>query len=129
MAVSALASSARSRARLIGGPSWLRAGVLLGVLVLAFVVSRGCQQSQIRVTKDQAIATAEREVNFEPTRRQVRFLRQGLNSRPVWIVSLSIPRDQPDSFSRLAVARVDANTGKLIDLQVQRPTGGGDRSR
>jgi hypothetical protein len=129
MAVSALAAHARTRARLIGGPGWLRAGVLLGILVLAFVVSRGCQQSQVRVTKEQAIATVEREVSFEPTRRQVRFLRQGLDSRPVWIVSLSIPRDEPDSFSRLAVARVDANTGKLIDLKVQRRAAASDGSR
>lgn len=122
--MSALASSARARGRLVGGPGWMRAGVIIAVLVLTFVVSRSCQQSQVRVNKDQAIATVEREVRFEPTRKQVRFLRQGLGSKPFWIVSLSIPRKDGNTFARLAVARVDANTGKIVELKVQRPPAG-----
>jgi hypothetical protein len=89
------------------------------VLILAFVVSRSCQKAQIRVTKDQAIATVERHVKFHPTRTQVRLLRQGVNSRPYWIVSLSVP-GKNGLFAQLAVARVDANTGKVADLKVQR---------
>jgi hypothetical protein len=94
------------------------------LLVAAFAVSRGCQREQVRVTKEQAIATAERRVEFDPTRTQVRLLRQGINSRPYWIVSLSIPRPgegaNPDRFRELAVVRVDANTGKVADVRVQR---------
>ena len=77
----------------------------------------------MRVTKEQAIATAERQIDFDPTRTQVRLLRQGLSSKPFWIVSLSIPRGDPvttDEFSELAVIRVDANTGKIADVKVQR---------
>ena len=52
------------------------------------------------------------------------MLRQGLNSRPTWIVSLSIPRKgaplNTQEFRDLAVVRVDANTGKVVDVQVQR---------
>ena len=47
-------------------------------MLLTFVASRSCQQDQIRITKEQAIATAERQVKFDPTRVQVRMLRQGL---------------------------------------------------
>ena len=96
---------------------------MVGVLVLAFFVSRGCQQSQVRVTEEQAIATAKEQVEFTPTRTQIRLLRQGLNSRPNWIVSLSIPAGEPDTFKRLAVVRVNANTGKIIDVRVQTPAG------
>ena len=39
------------------------------VLLLAFVVSQSCQKSQIRLTKDQAIARAEQQVDFEATRQ------------------------------------------------------------
>jgi uncharacterized membrane protein YkoI len=90
---------------------------------LAFVVSRSCQQDQVRITKEQAIQTAERQVDFEPTREQVRLLRQGLNSKAYWIVSLSIPRgDRLDTqdFRELAVVRIDANTGKVAEVKVQR---------
>ena len=90
------------------------------MLVLAFVVARGCQQSQVRITKEQAVATAEREVDFKPRDTQIRLLRQGLNSRPYWIVSLSTPGPQPDTFARLAVVKIDANTGKVDDVTRER---------
>ena len=93
-------------------------------MLLTFVASRSCQQDQIRITKEQAIATAERQIKFEPSRVQVRMLRQGLNSRPNWVVSLSIPRRGTTiaqaEFKELALVRVDANTGKVVDVKVQR---------
>jgi hypothetical protein len=88
--------------------------------MLAFVVAKSCQQSQIRFTKEQAVATAEREVDFEPRRTQVRLLREGINSRPYWIVSLSVPDDQGDGFRRLAVVKLNANTGKVAEVTRER---------
>ena len=102
------------------GPKWLRAGVIVGVLLLAFVVAQTCQKSSIRLNKDQAIAKAEQQVNFTPQRTQIRLLRQGVPSKPFWIVSLSRPGKAPDTFSSLAVIRIDANTGKVISVRVQR---------
>jgi hypothetical protein len=90
------------------------------VLLLAFVVSRSCQTSQIRLTKDQAIARAEQQVDFEATSKQVRLLRQGVGAKPYWIVSLSVPRKGKTTFSELAVIRINANTGKVADVKVQR---------
>jgi hypothetical protein len=87
------------------------------VLALAFVAAQTCQKSQIRVDKNQAIATAKAQVNFTPKRTQIRLLRQGLNSKPYWIVSLSRPGKQEGTFSELAVVRIDANTGKVKDVQ------------
>lgn len=93
------------------------------MLLLAFFVARSCQQAQIRITKEQAIATAEREVEFEPKQTQVRLLRQGLRREPFWIVSLSIPRgENQNTFSRLAVVRVEANTGKVESVAQQEPS-------
>ena len=90
----------------------------------AFVVSQTCQKKQIRVSKDTAIATAKRQIDFNPTRTQIRMLRQGLNAKPYWIVSLSIPESSAPTanqlFKELAVVRVDANTGKVADVKVQR---------
>jgi hypothetical protein len=93
------------------------------ILLAAFVVSQTCQKKQIRVSRDTAVATAKRQVHFTPTRTVVRLLRQGLGARPYWIVSLSIPTTKaPDAqvFKKLAVVRVDANTGKVADVRVQR---------
>jgi Peptidase propeptide and YPEB domain len=94
------------------------------VLALALLVSQTCQREQIRLSKDDAIAIAEREIEFEPTRTQVRLLRQGLNAKPYWVVSMSIPNAGADvdteEFRELAVVRIDANTGKVQDVKVQR---------
>ena len=88
----------------------------MGVFVLALVVARGCQQSQVRISEEQAIVIAERQVDFEPERTQVRLLRQGLNSKPFWIVSLSIPGEREDTFRRLATVKINANTGKVEEV-------------
>jgi hypothetical protein len=86
--------------------------LLVGLFVLTVGVSRSCQQSQVRITKEQAIASARARVDFAPRRTQVRLVRQGLNARPYWAVSLSVPGPD-DTFRRLATVRVDANTGKV----------------
>ena len=94
--------------------------VILGVLALAFFVARSCQQSQVRISKDQAIATAKREVDFTPRLTNVRLLRQGVGSKPFWFVNLSIPGREEGSVRRLSVVKIDANTGKVVEIDEQR---------
>jgi hypothetical protein len=103
-----------------GGPTWLRVAVIATVLVVAFVAAQTCQKSQIRVDKDQAIATAKQRIEFTPERTQIRLLRQGITSKPYWIVSLSIPTQQKDVFRELALVKIDANTGKVDSVKIQR---------
>ena len=100
-----------------GGPTWLRVGVIVAVLVLAFVAAQTCQKSSIRLDKEQAIAKAEEQVDFTPQRTQIRMLRQGITAKPYWVVSLSIPGKVEGTFSRLAVVRINANTGKVETVE------------
>lgn len=89
----------------------------LGALfALTFVVAQTCQQRQIRISEERAVATARQAVDFRPSRTQVRLVRQGLNARPYWAVSLSVPQREGEGFERLTTVRVDANTGKLAAL-------------
>ena len=89
------------------------------MLVLAFVAAQTCQKSSIRLDKNQAIAKAEEQVDFTPQRTQIRLLRQGVPSKPFWIVSLSRPGRVEGTFSELAVVRIDANTGKVASVRQQ----------
>jgi hypothetical protein len=98
--------------------------------VLAFValvgatifVANSCQRSQVRIGQDQAVATAREQVDFRPRAEQVRLVRQGLTSHPFWAVSLSVPGDSPGAgFEKLAVVKVDANTGRVVSVATQRP--------
>jgi hypothetical protein len=96
-----------------GGPTWVRVAVIAAVLVVAFVAAQTCQRSSIRLDKNQALAKAEARVDFTPKREQIRLLRQGLTSKPYWMVSLSRPGTKPGTFSALAVFRINANSGKV----------------
>lgn len=98
----------------------MRVAVIAVVLVLAFVAAQTCQKSQIRVEKEDAIATARERIDFTPTRTQIRLLRQGITSKPYWIVSLSIPTERKDVFRELALVRIDANSGKVDSVKQQR---------
>jgi hypothetical protein len=107
-------------------PTWPRVALVGALFVLAFVVAKSCQQSQIKVTEAEAVATAKEQVDFAPENTQVRLLRQGLDRRPFWVVSLSIPSGEgTDSYSELALVRIDATTGDIESVQVQNPEQGG----
>ena len=88
--------------------------LVVGLFAICFAVAASCQRHQIRITQQAAIATATRHADFHPQRTQVRLVRQGLNGRPFWAISLSIPAKNGNGYERVSVARVDANTGKLV---------------
>jgi len=83
------------------------------LFAVTLVASQSCQQSQVRVSKEGAIATARPEAGFKPERTQIRLVRQGLNGRPFWAVSFSVPAADGDGYARITTVRVDANTGKI----------------
>ena len=88
--------------------------LVVGLFALCLVAATSCQRHQIRISKETAIVTATRAADFRPQRTQVRLVRQGLNGRPSWAISLSIPKKDATGYARVSVARVDANTGKLV---------------
>ncbi len=97
--------------------------MLAGILLVALFVAKGCQDSQVRVEKDQAVAIANEQVDFTPTYTQVRLLRQGINRKAYWFVSLSIPigfqGDRADLFAALSVIKIDARTGEVVENKQQ----------
>jgi hypothetical protein len=98
-----------------------RRGVVLLVVLFAVTLlfSQSCQQSQVRIPQERAIATARAEVDFRPARTQIRLVRQGLNAKPFWAVSLSIPARE-GSLGRIATVRIDANNGKVAAVNDDR---------
>jgi hypothetical protein len=87
---------------------------VVGLFALCLVVASSCQRRQVRITKEAAIVTATRHADFRPQRTQVRLVRQGLNGHPFWAISLSIPSKDGAGYERVSVARIDANSGKLV---------------
>ena len=112
---SACASTRRRRIR--RAPAADRPGAaslaFVALIAVTVVAAQSCQQSQVRVTKERAIATARPQAGFTPERTQVRLVRQGLNGHPFWAVSFSVPGAVGDGYARLTTVRVDANTGEV----------------
>jgi hypothetical protein len=86
------------------------------VLVAALLVARSCGSTETEVSQDEAIVIAKNAVAFEPNNVIIRFLKQGLQSKPFWAVSLSI--EQPDgTLDRVTVVVVDATTGEVTEIR------------
>jgi hypothetical protein len=104
-------------------PTWPRIAVLAGILVLALVVAKGCQDRQVKLTQEEAVEKAKEVVDFKPTYIQVRLLRQGINRKAFWFVSLSIPigfqGDRADLFAALSVVEIDATSGEVTSIKSQ----------
>jgi hypothetical protein len=104
-----------------GHPLWVKVAFVGGLLILAFIVSRGCQEEQIKVSDEEAVAAARERIDFEPTDTQVRLLRQGLSREPFWFVSLALEsKRDPDVYARLAVIKVNAETGEVESVEQDR---------
>jgi hypothetical protein len=93
--------------------SWPRALVLVAVFGLIVLSYKTCQTGGVKVTQAQAVEKARPYAGFTPTRTQIRFIRQGINSRAYWAVSFSVPDKKGGGYLRLTTVRVEANTGKI----------------
>jgi hypothetical protein len=94
-------------------PGWKALAFIAVTFAAALLFSLTCQRSQVRITQQQAIGIALKQVSFEPKRTQIRFVRQGLGTVSYWAVSLSVPSQDGKVYRRLAVVQVNANTGEV----------------
>lgn len=100
-------------------PTWPRAAAVVVLLAITLVVAKSCQQSQIDVTQEEALTLATEQISFQPEDTQIRLLRQGIDRHPFWIVSLSTPEPEGEGFAELAVVRIDAGTGEIVEFREQ----------
>jgi hypothetical protein len=101
-------------------PSKRGIAAVIVLIALTAVAAQSCQQAQVRVNEERAIATARAEAGFTPERTQIRLVRQGLTAHPYWAVSFSVPARSGDGYEKLTTVRVDANTGKVAAVNRER---------
>lgn len=94
--------------------------VLVGVLVAAFAVSRGCQRTYVRITEDQAVGIGQRKVDFRPDGHTIRLVLRGVPPRRYWAVSYWT-RKPGGGYEKVTVVLVDANTGKVNSVFRESP--------
>ena len=86
--------------------------VLVLALVGAFLVSRGCQRTQVRISEEQAVVIGQRQLDFEPQGHTIRTVLRGVPPKRYWAVSYFI-RNERGGYRKITVLLVDANTGKV----------------
>ena len=87
----------------------------MALIGLTFVVSKSCQQSQIKVSQSEAVAAAKGLIDFKPTSTTVRLLRQGLDTQPFWIVVMTI--EKGNRVLRIAQVHIDAKSGEITEVK------------
>jgi hypothetical protein len=85
------------------------------VLAVALLVAKSCGETEAEVSKDEAIAIAKAQVDFEPSNVQIRFLRQGLKGE-IWLVAL-IREDAQGVAVQATNVRLDADTGQVLRIE------------
>ena len=99
-------------ARDIRDSPWFRIGLLVAVLLVAFLVTKSCARQQNRISQDEAVAIARREIDFEPDRYQVRYLPQGIPPVYYWAVNFQTLNEN-GTVTRTQVVLVNATTGDV----------------
>ena len=87
--------------------------VLILALVGAFLVSRGCQRSYVRISQAQAVALGERQLDFDPQGHGIRIVQRGVPPKRYWAVSYFVRAPSGNGYRKLTVMLIDANTGKV----------------
>jgi hypothetical protein len=90
------------------------------VLGVAFLATKGCASSGTKYSAKDAIAIARKQLDFTPKCVQIRYLRSGFKSEPVWAVALWTLKN--GRFDRLTNVIVAARTGKVVSVRKQPPT-------
>jgi hypothetical protein len=87
-----------------------RVAVLIAVLFVAFVSTKSCARQQNRISQDEAVAIAQKQIDFEFTRYQVKYLPQGVPPVYYWAVNFA-KEDANGQVVHTEVVLVNASTG------------------
>jgi hypothetical protein len=90
------------------------------LIALTAFAAQSCQQSQVRLSKEQAIETALPRAGFTPEQTQIRLVRQGLTGHPFWAISFAVPAASGDGYDKLTTVRIDANKGTVEAVNRER---------
>ena len=98
-----------SRARDVRDRPLFRIAAFALVLLAAFLATKSCAGQDNKISQDEAIAIAKKQIDFEPDKVQIRYVPQGVPPVFHWAVSLyTLKNGQPD---RVQVVLVNAITG------------------
>jgi hypothetical protein len=88
-----------------------RIGALVTVLLVAFLATKSCARHENKISQDEAVVIARKQIDFTPDKVQVRYIPQGVPPVYFWAVSLyTVKNGVP---ARVQVVLVNATTGAV----------------
>ena len=93
---------------------------MLVLLAACAFVANSCQQSQVRLDKEQAIAKARPEAGFDPGAHAGPARAPGPDRAPVLGGLVLGPAPARDVYTKLTTVRIDANTGSIEAVNRER---------
>ena len=96
--------------------AWVVFPLVLALLSLGFLLTRGTGQTTPHVGKQRAVAIARSYVRFTPDGHTIRFVRQGIPPRPFWAVSFWI-RGQAGGYRRITFVLLSADSGRVTQVR------------
>jgi hypothetical protein len=90
----------------------VRVAILLALLLFAFFVTKSCTRQQNKISQDEAVAIAREEIDFEPTKHQIKYLPQGIPPVYYWAVNF-VQEGANGRVIRTEVVLVNATTGAV----------------
>jgi hypothetical protein len=107
----------QSAARGLRDRPLFRLAALAVVLLAAFLATRSCAARGTNTSQDEAIRIARKQLDFTPKCVQIRYLRMGLQSQPVWAVALWTLKN--GRFDRVTTVMIAARTGRVLSVNRQ----------
>jgi hypothetical protein len=90
----------------------VRVAILVALLLVAFFITKSCTRQQNNVSQDEAVAIARKEIDFEPSKHQIKYLPQGIP--PVYYWAVNFVQESPNGrVIRTEVVLVNATTGEV----------------
>jgi len=97
-------------------------GIFVALVLVTLLASRTCADTSELLTKEEAVAIAQREIEYAPDGTNIRFLRRGVDQHPYWAVSLWQRGANGVGYDRITVVVVDARGGKVTEVDRTRTT-------
>jgi hypothetical protein len=91
-------------------------GIFVALVLVTLLASRTCADTSEFLTKEEAVAIAQREIEYAPDGNNIRFLRRGVDQHPYWAVSLWVLGSDGVTKTRTTVVVVDARGGRVVQV-------------
>jgi hypothetical protein len=89
---------------------------MVGLVVVALVISRVVGHGGARISEERAVEIARPQIDFTPQGHNIRLVRRGIPPRPYWAVSFWI-KNSSGNTTQVTLVLINADTGRVTEVR------------